>query len=114
MDHSEFETKSILRHGHRYDYSKSTVTTSKAKVVIGCPVHGPFMQAPDHHIRGRGCPTCGGANRSKYVGMDQTTFLANAAEVHDGFYDYSETVFESSTKKISIRCPIHGAFSTLA
>lgn len=114
MDHSEFETKSILRHGHRYDYSKAVVTTSKAKVLIGCPAHGEFLQAPDHHMRGRGCPSCGRKNRVAYSGMTQVDFVAKATEVHEGFYDYSETVFTSSSGKIAIRCPIHGEFSTLA
>jgi G:T-mismatch repair DNA endonuclease (very short patch repair protein) len=114
MDHSEFETKSILRHGHRYDYSKSEVTTSKSKVVIGCPQHGDFLQAPDHHMRGRGCPSCGRSNQGRVSGITQEEFIRRATEAHEDFYDYSKTVYVSSRSKIDILCPIHGEFSTLA
>ncbi len=114
MTHSEFESKSVLRHGHRYDYSKVTITNNHVKVEIVCPDHGSFMQAPDHHIRGRGCPTCARTNYRKVTPTTPEEYFRHASEVHKGFYNYSNSVFTSPSSKINIVCEIHGEFSTLA
>ena len=45
-------------HGGRYDYSKVDYRGVKHKVVIGCEKHGDFLQSPDGHKRGAGCPHC--------------------------------------------------------
>lgn len=114
MDHSEFETKSILRHGHRYDYSRVQITNNRTKVEIVCQKHGPFLQAPDHHMRGRGCPICSRESRVWSKPLTSEEFFTKATEIHKGFYDYSSSVFKTSSHKISIVCAIHGEFSTLA
>lgn len=114
MDHSEFETKSILRHGHKYDYSKVRITNNRSKVEIVCLKHGPFQQAPDHHIRGRGCPTCAKESRVQTKPLTSEEFFTKATEIHKGFYDYSSSTFTTGSNKISIVCAIHGEFSTLA
>lgn len=114
MDHSEFETKSILRHGHRYDYSKVQITNNRTKVEIICQKHGPFSQAPDHHIRGRGCPSCARESRVWSKPLTSEEFFTQATEIHKGFYDYSSSVFTSASSKVNILCAIHGEFSTLA
>lgn len=114
MDHSEFETKSILRHGHKYDYSRVQIINNRIKVEIVCQKHGPFLQAPDHHIRGRGCPTCAKESRVWSRPLTSDEFFIKATEIHKGFYNYSSSVFLGGSKKISIVCTIHGEFSTLA
>jgi len=46
-------------HGDTYDYSQVVYAGKKAKVTIICKKHGPFEQAPGHHIwRAHGCPEC--------------------------------------------------------
>lgn len=45
-------------HGERYDYSLVKYIGNQAKVEIVCLDHGSFMQTPDHHKKGRGCPKC--------------------------------------------------------
>lgn len=114
MDHSEFETKSILRHGHRYDYSNVQISNNRTKVKIVCQAHGPFMQAPDHHMRGRGCPACSKADRAPSKKVTTEEFFSKATEIHKGFYDYSKSIFVTGSAKVSIVCRIHGEFSTLA
>lgn len=47
-----------------YDYSKVVYVNSKAKVIITCPIHGDFEQAPVKHLAGQGCPMCRG-NKKK-------------------------------------------------
>lgn len=43
-------------HGNKYDYSKVEYINNSTKVVIICPVHGEFLQTPNKHMQGRGCP----------------------------------------------------------
>jgi len=49
-------------HGDKYDYSKIEYLSMHKKVKIICPIHGEFMQNPNSHKRGQGCPIC---NESK-------------------------------------------------
>lgn len=45
-------------HGDKYDYSKVEYVNNKTKVTIICPKHGEFLQTPDKHLLGEGCPMC--------------------------------------------------------
>ena len=45
-------------HNNFYDYSKVEYVNSNTPVVITCPIHGDFPQAPSSHLSGRGCPKC--------------------------------------------------------
>lgn len=42
-------------HGDTYDYSKVDYKGRSVKVIIVCPTHGEFSQAPSNHVRGQGC-----------------------------------------------------------
>lgn len=72
------------------------------------------MQAPDHHIRGRGCPVCARESVVRSKPLSSEEFFIKATEIHKGFYDYSSSVFTTSSEKVNIVCTIHGEFSTLA
>ena len=54
----DFINKSLLTHGDKYKYDKSLYINSKDKIYIECPKHGPFLQIPNNHLRGAGCPKC--------------------------------------------------------
>ena len=57
----EFIEKAKEVHGDKYDYSKVDYKGNKEKVIINCPVHGDFLQAPQSHISQKaGCPKCSG------------------------------------------------------
>jgi len=43
---------------HKYDYSKVNYKNSHTKIIIICEKHGEFLQAPNHHLKGCGCPKC--------------------------------------------------------
>jgi len=57
----EFIRRSKLVHGDKYDYSKSCYKTKRDKIEIICPKHGSFSQLPHEHMKGCGCPICGGS-----------------------------------------------------
>ena len=52
-------------HGDFYDYSLTEYINSKIKVKIICPIHGEFLQLPQNHLHGRGCPKCANIKKSK-------------------------------------------------
>lgn len=45
-------------HKNMYDYSKTIYKNMKENITIICKKHGEFLQTPDTHIRGCGCPKC--------------------------------------------------------
>lgn len=53
-----FIEKSIQIHGDKYDYTSVNYTGWSNKVIILCPVHGPFKQSPRDHFDGCGCQQC--------------------------------------------------------
>lgn len=53
-----FVEKATLIHGDRYDYSKVFYKTNRVKVAIVCKKHGDFLQSPNDHLTGYGCPKC--------------------------------------------------------
>lgn len=53
-----FIKKAKLVHGDNYIYSDVSYTGAHSKVIIKCPQHGAFMQKPNAHLNGNGCPSC--------------------------------------------------------
>lgn len=97
-------------HNGFYDYSKVKYTGNNKKIIIICPIHGEFSQEANSHLQGHGCPSCFKnklSNRERYI---TDTFVKLANEVHHNKYDYSKTIYERSTKKVTIICPEHGEF----
>ena len=45
-------------HGDLYDYSLSEYKGAKEPVKIICKKHGIFLQKPNYHLSGNGCPKC--------------------------------------------------------
>ena len=78
---NQFVEKARNVHGNLYDYSRVKYVRSRSRVIIICPKHGEFLQTPDMHISGNGCPYCAG----KKVGpLNNVEFLYPkvAAEWH--------------------------------
>jgi hypothetical protein len=110
---SEFILKARLKHGEMYNYSMVNYKNARTLVDILCPVHGLFTQSPSHHLKG-GCYQCARMLVGKKNKVSQDEFVERATEAHQGKYDYSETVYIHSSKKITIKCPDHGVFKQTA
>lgn len=54
----EFSSKASGVHKGKYDYSLVNYVSNKVVVTIICPEHGGFLQRPNGHLRGAGCPRC--------------------------------------------------------
>lgn len=92
-------------HAGKYDYSKTVYKNMHDKVIITCPEHGDFEQAPTNHLAGKGCPDCNPSKRNT-----QASFVKKARAVHGDKYDYSKVVFTRNKDKVIIICPKHGEF----
>lgn len=94
-----------------YDYSQVRYAGAKVKVQIICAHHGPFLQAPNYHLTGCGCPRCGATRRETAKRYSLETFLKKARETHpDARYDYSLVDYRGSRVPVRIVCPVHGEF----
>lgn len=45
-------------HDNLYDYVDVNYNSSHVEVTIQCRRHGAFLQTPDNHLSGKGCPKC--------------------------------------------------------
>ena len=101
----QFINKARKVHSNKYNYSKVKYVNSQTKVTIICPEHGEFQQAPNPHLKGKGCQKC-------YGNMRKTTeqFIKEAKAIHDNKYDYSKVNYINTDTKIIIICPEHGKF----
>ena len=97
------EARSI--HGDKYDYSKVVYRDGGTKICVVCRIHGDFMIRPNDHLKGAGCPKCGGV-------YQPTTeeFIEKAKSVHGDKYDYSKVKYVNNRSKVGIVCPEHGLF----
>lgn len=55
---NDFIKESNLVHDNFYNYDKVNYINAKTKVKITCPIHGDFLQKPNDHLKGKGCPVC--------------------------------------------------------
>ena len=58
LNTEEFIEKSKLIHGEKYLYENVDYIKNNIKVIIICKFHGIFLQRPEDHLDGRGCPKC--------------------------------------------------------
>lgn len=105
-NNESFIQKAREVHGNRCDYSLVEYNSNDSKVKIVCPKHGIFEQTPANHLKGRGCPDCGGSKK-----LTSEYFVQKAREFHgENTYDYSKVDYLNSRTKVKIVCPEHGDF----
>lgn len=98
------------KHGDKYDYSKVVFINMSTKVIIICPIHGAFEQAPQQHVN-CGCEKCGRDSVGMSNRLSVEDFISRAKVIHNNRYDYSKVEdFNSTYDKVIIICPIHGEF----
>ena len=76
-------------------------------IKIICKEHNIFEQTPSNHYK-YGCLICSG----KYL-KNQEWFISEATIIHEGKYDYSESIYKGMFKPLKIKCPDHGAWNSL-
>lgn len=101
----EFIKKAKIVHGDKYEYFRVDYILAREKVFITCKEHGDFLQTPNDHLNGYGCPKC-----IKNIKLYTDTFIEKAKVVHDDLYDYSRVNYITHRHKVKIVCKIHGEF----
>lgn len=101
----QFIEKAKEVHQNKYLYNKTIYNGSNNKVIITCPEHGDFEQAPNNHLHGNRCPKC--ARNQKCTLND---FITKSRKVHGDKYDYSKVKYIDKRTKVCIICPEHGEF----
>lgn len=97
-------------HGNKYNYDKVKYENNKTKVIITCPEHGDFLQTPNKHLLGKGCPQCGRIKTINSIKYDKTSFIEKAKLIHGDKYNYSKVNYINGRIKVEIICPKHGSF----
>lgn len=110
----EFIIDARKAHDNKYDYSKVDYINVSTKVIIVCDCGNEFLQTPNGHLRGGGCPVCGEKTRIRNSTLSTPEFIEKAKNKHNDFYDYSLTIYTHNKKKVTIVCPIHGEFEQKA
>lgn len=98
-----------LVHNKKYDYSESNYVSQGKLVTIICKIHGEFNQKAGVHQKGAGCPKC-----AKTYKLTLENFIEKSNLIHNGKYDYSNSIYISQKDPITIICKIHGEFSQQA
>lgn len=102
----DFIKKSKIKHGEKWDYSKTHYNGSKKKLVIICKIHGEFLQNASDHLSGCGCPDC---DPTKRIGSSD--FVTRARLVHGDKFDYSKVIYgKNNYELVEIICKTHGSF----
>ncbi len=101
----DFITDAKKIHGDKYSYEKTIFKKAVDSVIITCPIHGDFEQIARQHIRGMGCPSCGG---TKKLSTDE--FIEKAKQVHGDKYTYDNVDYKNTKEDVIITCPKHGDF----
>ena len=106
-----FIERSNKIHNNKYDYSKFEYINSTIKSTIICPEHGEFLQTPNAHLQGQGCPICGIATTHDKQRTPLNEYINKCKIIHNNKYDYSKvTLDDYKNNKICIICPEHGEF----
>lgn len=54
----EFVEDANRIHNFFFKYDKVVYINTHTKITITCPIHGDFLQEPNSHLQGAGCPHC--------------------------------------------------------
>ena len=106
----QFIKNSRMVHGDKYDYSLSSYVGWDKKIKIICLTHGGFLQIPNNHLRGHGCPKCAFKMVNYILRGNIDKFIKKSKKIHGNKYNYSKAKYKDSYTKLEILCPRHGSF----
>ena len=98
IDFDEFVSRSILKHGNKFNYNRANYTDIFTPIEIECSKHGTFFQAPVNHYRGSGCPKC--------ISSRGETLVRVILEQHNIRFVEQKT-FADLTHKNKLRCDFY-------
>jgi len=104
------ESKKI--HDDTYEYDDVVYDGIFNNVIIKCKIHGKFEQIAKSHLEGRGCILCGYVKSGMATRKSQQQFIDEAIKLYGDKYDYTNTDYITCDSEITIKCKIHGDYTT--
>ena len=105
-DRESFIKLANILHNNFYDYSEFVYGGKNTEGIIICPIHGPFKQTPNIHVRAirpSGCPHCSIEN--KIIPFEE--FVSRARKIHGNDYVYKEEDYVDMKTPMDMYCTIH-------
>lgn len=103
----DFIAQASQIHNNKYNYKFVEYTTTHKNVVIICPIHGNFAQAPANHLKGRGCTKCKYDTIGNKARLSLEDFVTKATSVWGNKFDYSQVEYRGNDTKVLIKCNKH-------
>lgn len=93
-------------HNSKYTYDNISYIDQKSKINIYCTeCNVYFLQTPNCHLQGNGCPYCGQKVRDDKKRMGKNEFIKRAIEIHGSEkYKYDNVKYINIYTKVSIYC----------
>lgn len=109
LTQKEYLEKCVLKHGTKYDYSKTIYTGAKSKVIIICKEHGEFSQEASSHSHGAGCRNCQYKKLNEFRTKPEA-FREQLKLIYGSKYTYENTEYTGQKNKVKVNCKKHGVF----
>jgi hypothetical protein len=93
-----------------YTYNIDSYVNKSIPMEITCQIHGMFLQRPECHEKGMGCPKCGRKTAGDKQRLTTESFIEKAKQRHGALYDYSQVNYITQKHKVTIICQEHGRF----
>jgi len=102
----DFKTKAILKHGDKFDYSKSVYKNIDTDIEIKCnDCSNSFFQTPYNHLIGKQpCLICRNESYSKDRTKSSEVFIEEAKLKWGDLYSYDLVDYKGSHIKVKIIC----------
>lgn len=110
LDNNKFTQRAREVHGDKFDYSEVIYINAHTYVTIICKKHDKFLQAPNNHLQGQGCPRCGKESMSLKLASNTEEFIKKSILVHGDLYDYPLVNYINAYTDVCIICKKHGPF----
>jgi len=110
LNTEDFVLRAREIHRDKYDYRKAVFISSAHKTEIICREHGIFLQSPNKHLGGRGCPKCADISKADQKRHNLEEVIAKFIRIHGDTYDYSRVNYTRAMDKVEIICKEHGSF----
>ena len=95
----DFICKANVKHNYNYNYEKYVYVDAHTDGIVTCNAcHRDFMQSPNIHLSGSGCPHCYGNLR-----LTKDEFVRRAMNTH-GNYDYTNFNYINANTKGTMIC----------
>ena len=115
LTQKEFLRRCMQVHdGSLLNFKKSKYSGVRNKVVVYCKLHGEQSITAGNLMRGAGCVHCAIEKNSDAKRTSISEFVKRASSHYEINYDYSQVTFKNLHQKITVICPIHGAWRVIA